>query len=487
MKYIINILLFLAGYVLLYSGLVNAQENGNTLHNNMIFIEGGSFSMGDDSGKINEKPQHNVTVKSFFMSKYEVTVEEYAKFVKETAYKTDAEKMGWSYIYDGKGWQKSNGVNWRFSEDGKLRKSTDQNYPVVHVSWNDANAYAKWAKCRLPSEAEWEFAARGGNNNKQFTFSGSNTIDDVAWYRGNSGNMIQSIGLKQPNELGLYDMCGNVWEWSNDWYDEKYYESGFNDNPQGPNTGKFRVVRGGSWYFSDANCSNAFRNFAGEDNHNLNFGFRVASDYNRNDDQKFIIDEKEKQPTIIDTANTNLTNIDSTITDITNADTTITEIKKIEYVDAQNAKDYYFLGNEKADLQDYKGAIIYFTKAIELDSNFAVAYKDRGIVESMLKDYDGSIADYSKAIELDSTITTAYAYRGSDKHILLDFTGALADYNKAVELDSTFAFVYFQRGAVKYMIHDEIGACTDWNIAKELGFKKAIEMIKQYCKPEVRE
>ena len=145
-------------------------------------------------------------------------------------------------------------------------------HPVTCVSWYDAVAYCNWKSqtegltpcysgsgssttCnffangyRLPTEAEWEYAARGGENSRGYTYSGSNSADEVAWYTNNSGNKTHQVGQKKVNEMGLYDMSGNVWEWCNDWYDPSYYGSSPGQNPRGPSSGSSRVVRGGSWF-----------------------------------------------------------------------------------------------------------------------------------------------------------------------------------------------------------------------------------------------
>ena len=134
------------------------------------------------------------------------------------------------------------------------------NEPVNNISWEQAQSFAislgsefgECAEFRLPTEAEWEFAARGGNSSKHFVYSGSNNIGDVAWYKNNSNIATHEVAAKQPNELGIYDMTGNVWEWCQDWYAD--YSNNAQTNPTGPVSGESRVHRGGSWGFVASGC-----------------------------------------------------------------------------------------------------------------------------------------------------------------------------------------------------------------------------------------
>jgi formylglycine-generating enzyme required for sulfatase activity len=192
----------------------------------MVYVIGGTFQMGSSS-ESDEKPIHTVTVSSFFMDKTEVTQVQYRKV------------MG------------KNPSNFSGCDD----------CPVEQVTWYDANAYAQKVGKRLPTEAEWEYAARGGNKSKGYTYSGSNTIGSVAWYNGNSSSKTHPVAQKQPNELGLYDMSGNVWEWCSDRYDKGYYSRSPQTDPQGPNSGSFRVLRGGGWNDFYSYCRVAMRNW----------------------------------------------------------------------------------------------------------------------------------------------------------------------------------------------------------------------------------
>jgi formylglycine-generating enzyme required for sulfatase activity len=128
----------------------------------------------------------------------------------------------------------------------------------------------------LPTEAEWEFAARGGNSSNGYTYSGSNTLDAVGWYDDNSGSKTHPVGGKQPNELGIYDMSGNVWEWCSDWFSSSYYSVSPETNPQGPSSGSFRVVRGGSWFHVAVGCRSAYRFLDIPDFRSSYYGFRLV-------------------------------------------------------------------------------------------------------------------------------------------------------------------------------------------------------------------
>ncbi len=211
---------------------------------NMVLVYGGTFQMGSNLpiGTGDEKPIHTVTVSSFYMDKTEVTQAEYRKVMGE------------------------NPSSFSGCDD----------CPVEKVSWHDANEYAKKVGKRLPTEAEWEYAARGGNKRKGYTYSGRNyAIGSAAWYKVNSSNKTHPVAQKQPNELGLYDMSGNVKEWCSDWYG--YYRSSTKSDPKGPNSGSNRVLRGGSWYQERNYCRVANRGSSDPDIRYSNNGFRCVS------------------------------------------------------------------------------------------------------------------------------------------------------------------------------------------------------------------
>ena len=246
----------------------------------MVLVVGGTFQMGSNDGNSDEKPVHSVTLSSFQISKYEVTHKQFIEFLNDKGVNSngsynDAEYGNQEYI-DMDGSYCAIGHNGSsFYCKGSSRATTD-NTPVIEVTWYGANAFCKWAGGSLPTEAEWEYAARGGNQSKGYTYAGSNTIGDVAWYWDNSGRKTHPVGTKAPNELGIYDMSGNVWEWCSDWYGSSYYSSSPSTNPKGPSSGSLRVLRGGSWANDAAYCRAADRGNNSPSASYSNFGFRLV-------------------------------------------------------------------------------------------------------------------------------------------------------------------------------------------------------------------
>jgi formylglycine-generating enzyme required for sulfatase activity len=219
-----------------------------------MWIPPGSFQMGCSPGDTecedDEKPPHQVTItKGFWLGQTEVTVGAYKRFA----------------IAAGKAMPPAPAFNpaWR-----------NEQMPMVNVSWDNARAYCVWAGGRLPTEAEWEYAARAGDTEVRY-----GSLDEVAWYNANSGGRAHPVGEKRANGFGLCDMLGNVWEWVNDWYDENYYRSSLSQDPPGPATGHGRVLRGGSWLNGpkSVRLPNRYGNVpisVGDDN----YGFRSAGE-----------------------------------------------------------------------------------------------------------------------------------------------------------------------------------------------------------------
>ena len=273
---------------LLMSALLVIAQQQQQLPDNMVLVTGGTFIMGCQDGRDkdcfdSEKPAHSVLVGSFYIGKYEVTVREFKAFIEDAGYVTDADKEGWSYIWTGSEWEKKKVVNWRCDTKGNVRPESEYEYPVIHISWNDATEYCKWLSrktgknYRLPTEAEWEYAARGGEKSKGYLYSGSNTLADMGWNAHNSGGETHSVGSLGANELEIYDMSGNVWEWCDDDLHGDYKGapddgSAWVGNPRGSN----RVLRGGGWFIDARNCRVTSRGSDGPDDRDSNLGFRLA-------------------------------------------------------------------------------------------------------------------------------------------------------------------------------------------------------------------
>jgi formylglycine-generating enzyme required for sulfatase activity len=223
----------------------------------MIFVQGGTYQMGCNSGDSDEKPAHSVTVSSFYISKYEITNEDYIKFL-------NAKNLNSNGSYNAQELIDMNDEDCAIGyRDGSFyfkgsSYADNKKCPVIEVTWYGAVEYCNWLSqttgktYRLPTEAEWEYAARGGSLSHGYIYSGSNNINEVAWYEGNSGGKTHSVGTKQPNELGIYDMSGNVCEWCSDWYGK--YKRRLQINLQCPPRKKYRVIRGGSWYILASYC-----------------------------------------------------------------------------------------------------------------------------------------------------------------------------------------------------------------------------------------
>ncbi|MBR4536352.1 MAG: formylglycine-generating enzyme family protein [Bacteroidales bacterium] len=254
----------------------------------MVYVQGGSFTMGCTSEQgsdcvDDEKPVHMVTVSDFCMGETEVSVALFRAFISETGYRTDAEKGGWAWRWmqvDGEWkWNKVEGLNWMYDGQGNARNRSEDNHPVLYVSWNDAKEFCKWLSrktgrtFRMPTEAEWEYAARGGNKSRGYKYAGSNSIGEVAWY-GDVNDNTHPVKMKQANELGLYDMSGNVREWCEDWYGS--YSSSSQTNLTGPSSGSGRVNRGGSWCDFAGYCRVSLRDYDTPDIRYSYLGFRLS-------------------------------------------------------------------------------------------------------------------------------------------------------------------------------------------------------------------
>lgn len=223
-----------------------------------LLVEGGSFKMGSEDGSDDEKPVHEVRLKSFHIGKYPVTFDLYDQFCESTG-RDKPDDEGW-----GRGRRPVIYVNWydalEFANWLSEQEGLEKVYRVVS-SKDGKSVNANWERngYRLPTEAEWEYAARGGNQSKRFTYAGSNDLDEVGWYDKNAAGKTHPVGEKKSNELGIHDMSGSVYEWCWDWYDSKYYNNSPKENPPGPDSGSSRVLRGGPWSYTPRRCRVAYR------------------------------------------------------------------------------------------------------------------------------------------------------------------------------------------------------------------------------------
>jgi len=299
----------------------------------MVWIPGGPFWMGFDESPDHDAPVHQVAVSGFWIDRTEVTNAQFDAFVRATGYKTSAEKpptaeelaqgdvppekrVPFSTCFvpvrlpDGTRaldhpptwWQFVAGADWRHPEGPRSSIADRMNHPVVHVSWHDAVAYCQWAGKRLPTEAEWECAARGGLDRQEYCWGSARQGADGKWWANTFQGKFPSentaadgytgtapVGSYAPNGYGLVDMAGNVWEWCNDWYGVQYYETSPRNNPKGPETGDpgrdtnmpAKVRRGGSFLCADEYCRRYLpgaRDFNPPNDAASHTGFRCVKD-----------------------------------------------------------------------------------------------------------------------------------------------------------------------------------------------------------------
>lgn len=240
----------------------------------VIAIPAGRFSMGSEDYS-NEMPVHKVALREYCIDKYLISNEQFKKFAGETGYKTDAEKEGYGRVRIGSRWKRVSGANWQ-RPDGITPINGNEQHPVVQVSHNDAVSYCKWAGKRLPTEAEWEKAARGTDESK-FPWGNSEPDDTMANYDNLIGDTTPVDNYsKGQSPYGLYDMAGNVYQWVADWYGKDYYKESPADNPQGPEKGSERVVRGGSFLESSESIRSTGRDRYEPNYRSFLFGFRCT-------------------------------------------------------------------------------------------------------------------------------------------------------------------------------------------------------------------
>ncbi|MBB6733617.1 formylglycine-generating enzyme family protein [Cohnella zeiphila] len=280
----------------------------------MAYLKGGIFLMGTDDEEgfpdDGEGPVREVELSPFYIDPEAVTNEKFAEFVEDTGYVTEAEQFGWSFVFhlfvteevkknDARvvpgtpWWLAVNGADWRRPEGGRSSCEERMDHPVIHISWNDAVAYCRWAGKRLPTEAEWEYAARGGLVQKRYPWG--DLLKPNGQHRCNiwqgefpsknnaADGYVGTAPVRSylPNGYGLYNMVGNVWEWCSDWFSPSAAKHSKRKNPKGPAMGSNRVMRGGSYLCHSSYCNRyrvAARSSNTPDSSTGNLGFRCAAD-----------------------------------------------------------------------------------------------------------------------------------------------------------------------------------------------------------------
>jgi formylglycine-generating enzyme len=291
---------------------VAVASTGMIATSEVVRVEGGEFLMGTEDpygfAADGEGPVRTVTLKPFWIDAYAVANARFAAFVEATGYVTNAERYGWSFVFGGllpddfeptRGaaqapwWRQVFGANWRHPEGPHSSIDDRMDHPVVHVSWSDAASYCSWVGMRLPTEAEWEYAARGGLEQKRYAW-GDELTPDGEWrcniWQGTypSHNTLEDgylgtapVASFPPNGFGLYNVSGNVWEWCSDWFDTTFHARGPREDPTGPPSGQAKVIRGGSYLCHHSYCTRyrvAARSSNTLDSSTGNMGFRCVKE-----------------------------------------------------------------------------------------------------------------------------------------------------------------------------------------------------------------
>jgi sulfatase modifying factor 1 len=264
-------------------------EGSALVSDDLVPLAGGAFAMGTDGtygyGQDGEGPAHEVELAPFSIARVAVTNAQFGMFTEATGYETDAERYGWSFVFGGflpadfpptRGvvgapwWRQVEGADWAHPEGPRSSVAERLDHPVTQVSWNDASAFCAWTGTRLPTEAEWEYAARGRTTGCRFPWGdelepGGRHAMNVFQGRFPSENTVADgyaatapVRSFEPNGFGLFQMTGNAWEWVGDWFDPSYYGRSPREDPTGPHTGTARVMRGGS-YLCHASYCNRYR------------------------------------------------------------------------------------------------------------------------------------------------------------------------------------------------------------------------------------
>ena len=260
----------------------------------MAYVPAGYYTLGDERPEARkDAPFVGVRLSAFYIDRYQVTNQEFEAFIKATNYVTTAEEVGggWVYKAGASDWAFTKGANWRHPLGPGSSITHAMDHPVVLVSWYDATAYAAWVGKRLPTESEWEVAARSGTTPGTIPIKNPNEDNSANMWQGhwpdyntlkNGYYYTAPVGAFPATQWGLYDMLGNAWEWTMDWYTDNIEERGLSEpNPTGPPIGEKRVARGGSWFCSPNYCAAYYPGFRGKSPPNYafnNVGFRCAKD-----------------------------------------------------------------------------------------------------------------------------------------------------------------------------------------------------------------
>ena len=290
------------------NNFINRSFSKNFNETKFENLEGGWFLMGSEEKYVfpgdGEGPVRKIFVDKYSISKYSVTVSEFKRFINATNYVTDAERFGWSFVFfdqlknnsftesvqNAPWWIKVEKACWNLPDGENIDINKYADHPVTHISWQDAQEYCKWSGTRLPTEAEWEFAARGGLDQKKYPWGDElnlggetlcNIFDGDFPDKNNAPENMRfttNVDMFKPNNFGLYNMVGNVWEWTQDWF-TRFHNPEINVNPTGPEKGNNKVIRGGSFLCHDSYCNRyrtSSRTSNSIDSSTSNMGFRIV-------------------------------------------------------------------------------------------------------------------------------------------------------------------------------------------------------------------
>ncbi|MGB9485980.1 MAG: SUMF1/EgtB/PvdO family nonheme iron enzyme, partial [Terriglobia bacterium] len=380
-----------------------------------VWIRPGTFMMGcspgDNECGADEKPPHQVTItKGFWLGQTEVTVGAYKRFAAATGREMP------NAPYFNSGW-------------------ANDTMPIVMVNWNDAHDYCAWARGRLPTEAEWEYAARGGSTGARY-----GPIDEVAWYYNNSGQKTREVGQKRANAFGLYDMLGNVDEWVNDWLDINYYQNSPSQDPSGPTSGGLRVLRGGSWVVFPRSVRVSDRLLGNPVSRFDHFGFRCGGD---------VAGQKVAASQSPTAASRQPPKPGSQPPD----------------TKARLAERHLLKGDALFSKADFDGAIAEYREAMRLKPDVADAHGLRGLELEREGDFDGAIAEYREMVRLRPNDARAHFGLGVNLGLKGDWDGEITEERAAIRLKPDNADAHFNLGLALGEKRDLDGAISEFRMA----------------------